>query len=105
MMDVYLFQAALLCADCGAAMQAACVPGKDSDSYPQGPYPDGGGEADSPQHCDHCRAFLENPLTQEGYRYVLEQVRTHPSTVTDGWLACYGEDYLDGKPLREHLQR
>jgi hypothetical protein len=45
----------------------------DSDEYPKGPYPDGGGEADTPQHCDHCHCFLENPLTSDGYDYVREK--------------------------------
>jgi hypothetical protein len=45
----------------------------DSDDLPKGPYPNGGGEADTPQHCDRCGAFLENPLTQAGYRYVNER--------------------------------
>jgi hypothetical protein len=44
----------------------------DSDDLPKGPYPNSGGEADSPQHCDHCGTFLRNPLTTEGYRLVNE---------------------------------
>lgn len=72
-MDVYIFQAALLCGDCGERAQSdhalECFE-EDSDSYPQGPYSDGGGEADVPQHCDHCGMFLENPLTGDGYNYV-----------------------------------
>lgn len=31
---------------------------------------DGGGEADCPNHCSGCNAFLENPLTSEGEEYV-----------------------------------
>ena len=42
----------------------------DSDDYPKGPYADGGGEADSPQFCAHCNAFLRNPLTADGLEYV-----------------------------------
>ena len=38
----------------------------DSDDLPKGPYSNGGGEADTPQHCDGCGAFLENPLTGDG---------------------------------------
>ncbi len=45
----------------------------DSEQWPQGPYPDGGGEADCPQHCDCCGAFLENPLTDDGDSYVREK--------------------------------
>jgi len=33
-----------------------------------GPYPDGGGEADAPQHCGGCGVFLENPLTRRTRR-------------------------------------
>jgi hypothetical protein len=42
----------------------------DSGGYPKGPYPDGGGEADSPQYCYGCDRFLENPLTTDGEDYV-----------------------------------
>lgn len=72
----YVFAADLLCADCGAAMRdqidkESGVPRKDrehddSDSYPAGPYPDGGGEADSVQHCGNHAACLraeQMPLT------------------------------------------
>lgn len=89
-MQVYIFQAALYCRDCGQEHRAGLdiPPGADlgSDStfdsgdYPKGPYGDGGGEADCPQHCDDCRTFLENPLTADGVDYVIS--------------AC--ADYLDG---------
>jgi hypothetical protein len=36
----------------------------DSDELLKTPYPDGGGEADSPQHCEGCGLFLE--LRQRG---------------------------------------
>jgi hypothetical protein len=86
-MNAYIFQAASLCESCAKDTQTkldrvATEHGnvsfsyrKDSDKYPQGPYSDGGGEADTPQHCDHCGVFLENPLTGDGYAYVREQVR------------------------------
>ncbi len=80
-MDAYVYQAALLCADCGeqeALDKFGMTPadaniGEEytSDECPQGPYPDGGGEADSPQHCDTCHVFLQNPLTGDGHGYVL----------------------------------
>jgi hypothetical protein len=81
-MDAYVFAAALLCEECGektrdeieASGKAPSDPDDetsyDSDDYPKGPYADGGGEADSPQHCDTCKTFLENPLTSEGLDYV-----------------------------------
>ena len=110
-MDVYVFQAALYCEDCGQAIADELAargvedPG-DSDAFPQGPYPDGGGEADVPQHCDgagHCLnavrsgehtigAFLENPLTVDGRRYLAEAVaRDGDSEVVRLWAEFYGE--------------
>ena len=74
-MKAYIYQAALLCEPCALDVQAMTTPGPDSDDYPQGPFSDGGGEADSPQHCDLCGEFLQNPLTPEGVRYV--QVADH----------------------------
>lgn len=71
-MDVYIFQAALWCADCAGNLRVQLIDSEDSDISPQGPYADGGGEADGPQCCDGCGEFLENPLTGDGYRYLLE---------------------------------
>lgn len=88
-MNVYIFQAALLCEGCGEAtrnqLRESTIqlhPGfvesdeytYDSDYFPKGPYGDGGGEADSPQHCDHCQVFLGNSLTTDGVAYVREQL-------------------------------
>lgn len=91
-MKVYIFQAALLCQGCGhaaienvkvlhpknvPALDALGFPldesSYDSDQFPKGPYDNGGGEADTPQHCDHCGVFLENPLTGDGMLYVNTQ--------------------------------
>ena len=47
----------------------------DSDDYPKGPYYDGGGEADSPNHCGNCSVHLENPLTTDGEEYVKTSVK------------------------------
>ena len=69
-MKVYMYQAALYCEACGDKIKATTKEAPDSDNYPQGPYPDGGGEADTPRHCDDCGCFLENPLTNDGYDYV-----------------------------------
>jgi hypothetical protein len=86
MVDAYMSCAALLCASCGEARRAAIAAdgeapadpadesSYDSDAYPKGPYPDGGGEADTPQHCDACGTFLENPLTPDGLAYVREAI-------------------------------
>ncbi len=102
--NAYVYRAALICEDCGRCIRAdLLLTGKgpkdpedestfDSMDFPKGPYPDGGGESDSPQHCDmmdgcvnaewcpaHGEAgghkqgvFLENPLTRDGIAYVEE---------------------------------
>ena len=81
-MRAYIYQGALLCEDCGVKTQHALVSGviydpaaatinmQDSNDFPQGPYPNGGGEADLPQYCDSCNTFLENPLTDDGRRFL-----------------------------------
>lgn len=79
-MKAYVFQAALICEDCARAYMASNAKpdhvdmddesSYDSDHWPKGPYSDGGGEADCPQHCDHCGEFLENSLTMDGDCYV-----------------------------------
>lgn len=65
-------------------MRSGLSPDTDSERYPQGPYPDGGGEADSPNHCDRCGIFLHNPLTSVGYGYVNE--------VLEDWLLGFCPD-------------
>lgn len=125
-MDVYMFQAALWCEDCGEALREQMIQdgeapedpddeeSYDSDEFPKGPYGDGGGEADSPQHCDageHCinavelssgskvGAFLENPLTDDGNEYVREAVleakakKKKGSVALEIWKPYY--DYID----------
>lgn len=98
-MNAYIFQAALYCgpcirqmmldramvessfdhsnhdpADALASMERAqgftSESDYDSGDYPKGPYGDGGGESDTPSHCDACHAHLENPLTGDGADYV-----------------------------------
>lgn len=76
-MDAYIFQGDIYCEDCADDIKAQRANRRhceDSDDYPQGPYADGGGEADCPNHCGNCGEFLENPLTDEGRRYVLYAV-------------------------------
>lgn len=131
-MDAFIYQADLWCADCGRAIRerldseySANVPDKttgkeynpptwdtpeteyDSDEYPKGPYSDGGGESDCPQHCasgaDCLNAleladghkvgcWLENPLTSEGARYVKETVADGRGCVTHLWAKWYAEE-------------
>ena len=98
-MDAYIYQADLLCEDCandiiGELKAKGVEDTGDSDDYPQGPYADGGGEADSPQHCGYFAdcinaesfpdrekrvgIFLENPLTQDGMDYVRTAIMANP---------------------------
>ena len=95
-MKVYTYQAALLCEDCGKAKQSELLAAMDKpsclddgDRFPQGPFPNGGGEADCPQHCDHCGAFLENPLTPEGQAFTREAVARE--TIVPGRGTCITE--------------
>src|SRR5438477_360639 len=108
-MDAYVFQAALYCEACGERLKEdldtrGVEDSGDSDDYPQGPYPEGGGESDSPQHCDsgeECAtaerlgrravgAFLENPLTDEGRAYVEQAVAENPeSEAVKRWADFY----------------
>lgn len=106
-MNAYVYQAALLCDSCGPEVRARLKDeGKapadpsnewsyDSGNFPKGPYQDGGGEADCPQHCDACHVFLANPLTDDGLSYVKEAVeravregRKDSAALTD-WAPFY----------------
>lgn len=100
-MNAYIYQAALLCESCATTAKWTLAPDADSDRYPQGPYANGGGEADCPQHCDHCNLFLENPLTTDGMEYVRESVKRWmaipaeqralgPATALTVWAPFYG---------------
>ena len=118
-MNAYQYKAAWLCEECGemerrrfSSIERAALTDEsgtltdESDEYPQGPYVDGGGEADTPQHCDNgaCGKFLENPLTDDGQAYVRESYAwerddANPSKsrtaieTTQLWANYYG--YLD----------
>ena len=52
----------------------------DSDDLPKGPYAEGGGEADTPQHCEGCAQFLGNPLTVDGLICVENMIRDYRRT-------------------------
>jgi hypothetical protein len=47
----------------------------DSDNLPKGPIAEGGGEADTPRHCEGCGQFLANPLTGHGLIWVEDAIR------------------------------
>lgn len=93
-MNAYIYRAALYCEPCAKLIRADLDPAEDSDRFPQGPYPNGGGEADSPQHCDRCLLFLGNPLTSDGIEYTRQQIRKanpwRPGISILEWCAFYG---------------
>lgn len=119
-MDVYMYQAALLCEDCGRktrlelkkAGKAPADPrdetSYDSDDYPKGPYADGGGESDSPGSCDQCGVFLENDLTEEGIEYVKDLIAQHFSggrgdkKVLKEWADFYDIDFKGAKVAKKN---
>jgi hypothetical protein len=77
----------------------------DSDDLPKGPYGDSAGEADTPQHCDGCRQFLENPLTGDGLTYVEDAIREALTTkrltgATNEAVAEWADFYKDELDLR-----
>jgi ribosomal protein L37AE/L43A len=99
----------------------------DSDEFPKGPYGDGGGESDSPQHCGSGEAcingidlesdpsngavirvgcFLENDLTTDGVNYLNEMILEHKRNgrgneeVLKLWYDYYGQFY-ELEPLEE----
>jgi hypothetical protein len=93
-MNAYIFQGDLLCENCAQAeMDFLRSIGKeppaidDSDEWPVGPFPDGGGEADCPMYCGGCGVFLENPLTTDGERYVLSVAKEGKAPIE--WLERY----------------
>ena len=85
-MKTFIYQSDIYCESCGddlvKDMTAADTEDTgDSDDFPQGPYR--ASEADSPQHCAHCRIFLENPLTGDGYEYVRKAL-DYTADIEDG---------------------
>ena len=71
----YAYDAAMHCADCADASGMTAEGAEDSDGNPVGAaFSD---EADTPQHCDDCGVFLENALTDEGVRYVIEELQSY----------------------------
>jgi hypothetical protein len=104
----YVYRAALWCEECGEEVRRRIDAVRhlnglppidtldertyDSDDYPNGPYDDGGGEADSPWHCDKCQVFLRNPLTSRGEEYLTEMLvagQDDLSGVAQEWCERY----------------
>lgn len=124
-MDAYIYAADIFCADCGKQIRSRITaeghaPANpkdettyDSDEFPKGPYPDGGGEADSVQHCgsgvDCVNAIelgdgtkigcmLENPLTTDGVQTVKDAIAENPDCeVVQLWMDHYVGVYLELK--------
>lgn len=126
-METYIYAADIYCEACGedirrrltAEGKAPKHPDRqgtyDSDEFPKGPFSDGGGECDGPQHCaaqEECLnalvlpsgnkvgAWLENPLTEEGVRYLREMIAESygkKNEVTQFWQEVYAEE-LGGHP-------
>jgi hypothetical protein len=89
-MKAYIYQAALICSTCAEEVKRTRPEHDDSDRYPQGPYAEGGGESDCPQHCDLCHVFLENPLTDDGREYVKVTLEAYPANdQLDLWREFY----------------
>lgn len=94
MVDAFVYKADIYCARCANMIKQGrdavawpSVMKEDSDYWPQGPYPNGGGEADSPQNCASCGTFLENPLTDDGDAWLREQCKPYEYPDTDGDVA------------------
>lgn len=113
---VYIYQAALLCEECGAKVRAELTAAGnapadpedecsyDSDDFPKGPQDEG--ESDTPSHCDACGCFLESELTDEGQRYVREKVEDAiiagkaDSVALQEWAPFYGIEPEDPRAVR-----
>lgn len=106
---MYAYQADLWCDDCGRLIKEDCDRAEqedtgDTDDYPQ--YRDEDYSAtDCPYHCanvEDCRnaiqledgrkvgMLIEEQLTTEGRRYVLERHEHNPSEITRLWLSTFG---------------
>ena len=106
MMRAYVYRAALYCEGCGeriiGELAASLAYENDSEWFPQGPHPNGGGGADTPQHCDSCGVFLENPLTADGVEYVREAIayyvdrHGYTGSTTGQWAEFYGLEAVEG---------
>lgn len=81
-MNAYIYQADLWCEDCIEEVKKTLTPPEnpddehtyDSDDYPKGPYPDGGGESDCVQCCAGCHCLLENDLTADGWNNLFDSM-------------------------------
>jgi RadC-like JAB domain len=126
--EAYAYQADLYCEDCGRAIQSqlrqeGIRDTGDTNDFPQGPYPDGGGEADSPWHCAsdaECinamefsdvklGVWLGNPLTREGVEQLREMLdapgpSAYQRELHAFWRRVYS-DYLGGESETRERRR
>ena len=123
-MNVYIYGVDIYCEQCGEAIRKQIIDeghapdypddedNYDSGNFPKGPYPGGGGESDSPQHCGSgpgcinaiklsngtkVGAWLENKLTAEGVDYVREAIHESGGSVIDLWADFYSDYDLELK--------
>ena len=82
-MNAYVYQAALLCESCAKIIlhdldQTGARPSNpedessfDSDNYPKGPYPDGGGESDSRNvwHVSQCAGETRKAMRPDTHKH------------------------------------
>jgi hypothetical protein len=108
----YIYQASLWCDECGERLKAeqrarGLEPKNpedehtfDSDDYPK--FVSGDEESDSPNNCasgdcaGNYGTFLENSLTQDGYKYVKEMLDKHGPTLPEPakeWAEFYNFAY------------
>lgn len=104
---IYLYNGELYCEDCARNIMNELPQPEDdlhlwdSNAYP---YPWGNEfepyQSDTPEHCAHCRVFLETDLTPEGREYVKERIHEF---ITGGygneevlreWAGFYGIPFL-----------
>ena len=119
-MNVYIYAADIYCEDCGDNIRAILLrngcefdpadeTSYDSDDFPKGPYPNGGGFANCPQHCGNgpecinaeelfdgskIGVWLENELSIEGREYVKEAIQ-EGGEVAKLWAKYYSDYNLD----------
>lgn len=91
----WIHNAAIYCDDCkpdNGCSDDRCL---DSECCPQ-PVFSTSDEADTPQHCEACNAFLENALTGDGMEWLREALSSERGTdeIKDEWRSFYGLDNL-----------
>ncbi len=89
-MNVHLYEDGLVCVRCARRMRRRRA--GDAKALLGDPQAHGGGEADSPRHCEGCGIFLQNPLTHEGINTVVACLRDH---LQDGrGMRCVLEEWI-----------